>query len=114
MSTEQMAQFMQKFLELSVNNHDGPQWRAQELRYFDPDNLAKEYVEFIDGKTLYHNVYSLTARIKAKVVQGDSHPWSSINVARKLDQCLKGKAEMWYTNEITATTRAGLKASHEI
>ncbi|RKF62284.1 hypothetical protein OnM2_034088, partial [Erysiphe neolycopersici] len=31
----------------------------------------------------------------------------------QLDQCLKGKAELWYTNEISNTTRAGLKASIE-
>ncbi|RKF71272.1 hypothetical protein GcC1_103017b [Golovinomyces cichoracearum] len=30
-----------------------------------------------------------------------------------LDQYLKGRAELWYTNEISNTTRAGLKASIE-
>lgn len=34
-------------------------------------------------------------------------------MAAQLDQCLKGKAELWYTNEISNTTRAGLKASIE-
>ncbi|KAI0996230.1 hypothetical protein K3495_g11949, partial [Podosphaera aphanis] len=88
--------------------------RPQDIGYFLPDNDAKEEVEFLDGKTVYHNVFNFTARVKAKVTQVESGPWSSTSIAQKLDQCLKGKAELWYTTEISETTRAGLRCGHHL
>ncbi|KAI1002267.1 hypothetical protein K3495_g5938 [Podosphaera aphanis] len=96
------------------NSYSNNHIRPQDIGYFFPDNDAKDEVDFIDGKAYYHNVYNFTARIKANVTPGESGPWSSASVAQKLDQCLKGKAELWYTNEISDTMRAGLKANHQL
>lgn len=88
-------------------------FRPQDLGFFDPDPDNERLVENVDNSTVYHNVFSFIARVKAKawgVIEGN---FSANRVASQLDQCLKGKAELWYTNEISRTTRAGLKASIE-
>ncbi|RKF53462.1 hypothetical protein OnM2_105004c [Erysiphe neolycopersici] len=53
-------------------------------------------VEKLDNSTVYHKVFSFTVRVKAKALG-----------------VTEGKAELWYTSEISRTTRAGLKASIE-
>ncbi|RDL33672.1 uncharacterized protein BP5553_08040 [Venustampulla echinocandica] len=123
MSPEQFQQFMNGLLARAPaapvapvgNGEDRFQdrFRPQDLGYFDPDNDAKPS-ESTDGKTTYHNVFSFTARVRVKSQNVTNGPWSSINLAAKLDQCLKGKAELWYTNEISATTRAGLKTGIDL
>lgn len=94
--------------------HPQSQLFPQDIGYFQLDNDPKDKVEFIDGKTVYHNVFNFTARIKAEVTQGEAGPLSSANIAQTLDQYLKGKAELWYTFEINDTTYAGLKSRHEL
>ncbi|KAI0996070.1 hypothetical protein K3495_g12111 [Podosphaera aphanis] len=100
---------------LNINNAQSQKsLRLQDIGYFLPDNDAKEEVEFIDSKTVYHNVFNFTARLKAKVTQGEAGPCLFASIAQKLDQCLKGKAELWYTTEISDTTRGGLKCGHHL
>ena len=86
-------------------------FKAQDLGFFDPNDEAKAH-ETVDNKTVYHNVFSFTRRVKAKVQV--SGVWSNENIAAKLDQCLRGKAEVWYTSEISATTRAGLRTGVDL
>jgi hypothetical protein len=102
-------------LQPAANSQHTPEerFRPQDLGFFDPDSEARP-TETTDGKTTYHNVFSFTARIRVKTQQVTSGPWTSANLAAKLDQCLKGKAELWYTNEISATTRAGLKTGIDL
>ncbi|KAL9591807.1 MAG: hypothetical protein Q9179_007352, partial [Wetmoreana sp. 5 TL-2023] len=63
-------------------------FRARDIGFFDPD----------DAKA----VESL--RVKA----------DDGSLARNLDQCLLGKAERWYTEEISDITRAGLQTSVDL
>ncbi|RAL59542.1 hypothetical protein DID88_006536 [Monilinia fructigena] len=51
--------------------------------------------------------------MKAKAAGVTNGPFATTVFALQLDQCLNGKAEVWYTNEISNNTRAGLKASIE-
>ena len=90
-------------------------FRPQDLGFFDPlPQDAAKPSSSTDGKTTYHNVFSFTARVRVKSQGVTSGPWESRNLATKLDQCLKGKAELWYTNEISVATRAGLKTGIDI
>ncbi|RKF62352.1 hypothetical protein OnM2_034065 [Erysiphe neolycopersici] len=118
MSNEQFNQLIRGLAASSgaSNNRNGPTkgwFRPQDLGYFDPNNETDQFVEFVDNKTKNHNVYSFTTRVKAKSVGVTEGPFASTIVATQLDQCLKGKAELWYTYEISNTTRARLKASIE-
>ncbi|RKF71271.1 hypothetical protein GcC1_103017 [Golovinomyces cichoracearum] len=88
-------------------------FRPQVLGFFEPNNETENFVESIDNKTIYHNVFSFTARIRAKCHGVTEGSFAAAKVAMYLDQYLKGRAELWYTNEISNTTRAGLKASIE-
>ncbi|RKF75306.1 hypothetical protein GcC1_079031, partial [Golovinomyces cichoracearum] len=40
-------------------------FRPQDLGFFEPNNETENFVESIDNKTIYHNVFSFTARIRA-------------------------------------------------
>lgn len=104
------------FLSQPLNNSHAHQvnFRPHDIGFFEPNDMATEAVEFKDGKTIYHNVYSFTARIKSKICNDRTSVWSSANVAQMLDQCLKGKAELWYTNELDDLARAGLKTGHKL
>lgn len=57
---------------------------------------------------MYHSVFSFTTCLRVKSADDDK------SVARNLDQCLLGKAQRWYTEEISATTRAGLHTSIDL
>ncbi|KAI0991403.1 hypothetical protein K3495_g16784, partial [Podosphaera aphanis] len=98
--------------EKSRENED--KFRAADLGFFDPDNEATQPIDYVDGKTIYHNVFSFIHRIKVNTTGVTSGCWANSNVAAKLHLCLRGKAEKWYTNEISAVTRAGLKAGVEL
>ncbi|TQS35696.1 hypothetical protein Golomagni_03876 [Golovinomyces magnicellulatus] len=54
-----------------------------------------------------------SARIRAKYLWITEGSFAAAKVAMQLDHCLKGKAELWYTNEISNTTRTGLRPSIE-
>jgi len=121
LTNEQFQQWMQTMVSnvsanvnANLNNiPNSPQpdrFRAQDLGFFDPNNDSPS-VQVHDGKTTYHNVYSFTNRVKSKIQNVNTGPWMATNVAANLDQCLRGKAESWYTNELSATTRDGLKLS---
>lgn len=83
----------------------------QDLGFFDPDNEAPA-VETVGGETVYHSVFSFLTRVRVKTL-GITGEWSPQNVAARLDLCLRGRAETWYTNELSAVTRAGLRSGIE-
>lgn len=93
--------------------HNDTSFRPQDLGIFEPNYNAKSPTSFQDGKTIYHDVFSFTARVKARTELKSSGPWSPLNVATKLDLCLRGDAETWYTNELSPVTRAGLATNLE-
>lgn len=80
---------------------------------FEPDVNSEEPVETVSGCTVYHNEFSSTARVKAKVSGSKNSPWSSTNLAQKLDQSER-ESYLCCANEFSDTTRAGLQAGHEI
>ena len=86
-----------------VNND---RFRPASVGFFDPDGDAKA-IEVTEGKTIYHNVFSFTSRVRVKTSSANANDATS--VARNLDQCLLGKAERWYTEEISDTTRDGMQ-----
>ncbi|RKF63880.1 hypothetical protein OnM2_022079, partial [Erysiphe neolycopersici] len=57
--------------------------------------------------------FSFTTRVKAKGLWVTEGIFTAKRFASQLDQCPKGKVELWHTNEISKTTRSGLKASIE-
>ncbi|KAI6251518.1 hypothetical protein HI914_00911 [Erysiphe necator] len=82
--------------------------RPQDIGFFSPDNEASYPTSVVEGKTYYHDIFSFTNRIRAKADSGGNGQWVAASLAAKLDLCLKGEAELWYTNELSAITRAGL------
>ncbi|KAI0993066.1 hypothetical protein K3495_g15118, partial [Podosphaera aphanis] len=86
-------------------------FRPQDLGLFEPNNKAKSPTSFQDGKTVYHDVFSFTARVRTRTEGNKSGSWSAQNVAAKLDLCLRGDAETWYTNELSPVTRAGFSTN---
>ena len=80
-----------------------PHFKARDLGYFEPDNEA-DPVENRDGKTIYHNVWSFTNRVRVKAASD-----SPETVRGNLDTCLLGKAERWYTEELNELSRTGLR-----
>ncbi|KAI6245262.1 hypothetical protein HI914_06545 [Erysiphe necator] len=115
------TQFAQLMTALKLNparadytpTHNDTSFRPQDLGIFEPNYNAKSPTGFQDGKTIYHDVFSFTARVKAITELKSSGPWSPLNVATKLDLCLRGDAETWYTNELSPVTRAGLATNLE-
>ncbi|KAI1000086.1 hypothetical protein K3495_g8113 [Podosphaera aphanis] len=86
-------------------------FRVQDLGLFKPDSSSETLISYNKEQSAYQNVFSFTARIRAKTADISSGVWTPENVAKNLDNCLRGKAETWYTNELSATTRAGLKTN---
>lgn len=68
-------------------------------------------VEKFGKITVYYNVFSFTARVRAKTVRITEGAFVATKVGMQLDQFLRGKAEHWYANELSNTTRAVLRAS---
>ncbi|TQS33317.1 hypothetical protein Golomagni_06333, partial [Golovinomyces magnicellulatus] len=113
LSDDQFQSLMQNMFSQATANVKSESFRAQDIGFFDPNNEAA-HVEMIDSRTMYHNVFSFTARLKALALDVTSGPFTPSSVACKLHQCLRGKAELWYTNEISPTTRAGLRTGIEL
>ncbi|KAG9233437.1 hypothetical protein BJ875DRAFT_45009 [Amylocarpus encephaloides] len=119
MSAEEFQQLIEGVLRRAVPPPPPPpqviqdRFRAQDLGYFEPDN-DKRHSETVDGRMTYHNVFSFTSRLRTKTQGVTTGNWQGQIVATNLDQCLKGKAENWYTNEISVTTPAGLKTSIDL
>lgn len=93
--------------QVTFNPND--RFRARDLGYFEPDDNASKPVESQDGKTVYHNVFSFTSRLRVKATGNEA-----ATIAKNLDQCLLGKAERWYTEELSDVTRAGLQTGVEL
>ena len=83
-------------------------FRPRDIGFFDPNNDA-DPVETTDNKTIYHNVFSFTERLRVKKGGIDA-----VEIAQNLDQCLLGKADRWYTSELSDLGRAGLKTNLEL
>lgn len=115
LTDEQSKQLLQTVSQPQhkIVSGEAGRFRPQGLGFFGPDNDNERLVENTDNSTVYYNVFSFAARVKAKARGVTEGIFSANRVASQLDQCLKGKAELWYTNEISRTTRAGLKASIE-
>lgn len=96
----------------SINPQNSP-FRPQDLGFFEPDNGALSSTTHTEGKTTCHDVFGFTARVRAKTEGISSGICSPASVAIKLDACLKGKAECWYTNELSSVSRAGLTTNLE-
>ena len=71
--------------------------------YFDP-NPDKPPVEAKDGTNTYHNVFSFTARLRVKETSMDK-----LYLTQNLDACLLDKADSWYTTELSAASRLGMR-----
>ncbi|KAI1005179.1 hypothetical protein K3495_g3038 [Podosphaera aphanis] len=112
-SDEQFQSLMQNIFSYASANVKLESFRAQDLGSFDPNDEAA-HVETIDNKTIHRNVFSFIARLKALTLGVTSGPFTPSSVACKLHQCLRGKAELWYTNETSPTTHAGLKSGVEL
>lgn len=80
-----------------------PQFRPRDIGYFDP-NPDVPPVEVKDTHNIYHNVFSFTSRLEVKATTMDP----SI-IRLNLDSCLLGKADDWFTNQLTRLTRSGLR-----
>lgn len=81
-----------------------PTIRARDIGYFDP-NSDKEPVEVKETHQLYHNVFSFTNQLRAQAI--------TLDIAilhTHLPSCLIGKAERWYTEELSNITRLGLQS----
>lgn len=84
-------------------------FEPQELGTFDPNTDATPIITMSD-KTVYHDVFCFTDRVRRKARDG---PWTAANIAQRLDECLRGKAQSWYAYEISDVTRDKLNASIE-
>lgn len=107
---EQFAQFMAQFRQPqpqpAVLAERRDHIKAQNIGYFDPDNEAP-HAETTDGKTIYHNVFAFTERLRAKST-------AYHDLSKHVDECLRGKADRWFTVEISNTTRAGLMTNIDL
>ena len=59
-----------------------------------------------DTYQIYHNVFSFTNRLKARAVTMDT-----TLLRTNLASCLVGRAERWYTEELSNMTRIRLQTS---
>lgn len=63
-------------------------------------------MEVKETHQVYHNVFSFTNRLRARAITLD------VTILRTyLPSCLIGKAERWYTEELSNITRLGLQNS---
>ena len=117
MSEEQFERLLQRLTpqvapQPVTIDHSGDRFKSRDIGYFDPtDEPDAKPVETQDGKTVYHNVFSFTNRLRVKAATDAN---ASMAMAKNLDQCLLGKAERWFTEEISNTTRAGLQTSTDL
>ena len=65
-----------------------PQFRARDIRYFDPKPDSTQPVEVKDNHNVYHNMFSFTARLQVKAVSV-----GAVVLAQNLDTCLLGAAD---------------------
>ncbi|KAI9885632.1 MAG: T-complex protein 1 subunit beta [Watsoniomyces obsoletus] len=77
-------------------------FRARDIGFFDPRSRSNA-VETKDNDQVYHNVYSFTNRVRVKSATMDAAV-----LRRNLDSCLRGRAETWYTEQLTDLQRIGL------
>jgi hypothetical protein len=102
MSADQFQQLM-----TAIQARPDERFRPEDLGYFDPGTDTILLVEASQGITTYRNVFSFTARVRLKAE-------TNANLAENLDRCLKGEAEMWYTDEPSPADRARLKTGIDI
>lgn len=81
-------------------------FRSCDFGIFDPRDNARPSV-YTHGTKIYHDVFSFTTRLRMQIVHNS---WSGEYIAKNLDRCLVGKAELWYTHELSTSQRIGLTA----
>jgi hypothetical protein len=89
----------------SIGYHDNgelPEFKAQDIRYFDPHE-DKPPIVVKDKNTIYHNVFSFTNRIRVKAVFVNT-----VQIKQQLDECLLGRADTWYNQKLSHLQRVGL------
>ena len=85
-------------LPSSVTTGSAIGFRARDVGFFDPD--SDKATEIKNGCRLYHNVHSFTQKIRAM---------DSLKLRHNLEMCLLGKADIWFTQELSHTSRLKLK-----
>ena len=78
------------------------------IGFFVPDS-DKEPTTTVGSYTHYHNVYAFIKRVRvmAEVVAEDC-------LAQRLDECLLGRALIWWDEELSKESRANLRASLDV
>lgn len=84
--------------------NDKPEFRAKDIGYFDPKDTGP-MVEVRDKVQIYHNVFSFTNRLKVKAQFVKVR-----HMRERLDECLLGRADTWYNQELNHLQRVGLRA----
>lgn len=79
------------------------QFRPRDIGYFDP-NPDVPPVEVKDTHNIYHNVFSFTNRLQVKAITMDK-----ALLRQNIDSCLLGKADDWFTNQLSQLNRVGLR-----
>ena len=77
-------------------------FKAQDIGYFEP-NPSKDVVEIKKNYTVYHNIFSFTNRLQVKIANSKAS-----KICQSLDTCLLGKAELWYTKQLSNLIQVGL------
>ena len=67
-----------------------------------------------EKKTIYLNVFPFTERLRVKKNLLDDNANASGLLAHNLDQCLLGKAEGWYTSELSENSSAALHTNVDL
>ena len=80
------------------------EFRPKDIGFFEP-NPEAPHVEIRDKVQVYHNVFSFTNRLRVK-----SQFHSPEILRNRMDECLLGKADTWYNQELSHLQRVGLHA----
>ena len=90
-------------LNQNTNNTTTNKQNTRDIGYFDY-NPDLPPVETKDGRNIYHNIFSFTARLRIKAVTIDAAV-----MRQNLDKCFLGAADTWYTYKLSYLSRLGLQ-----
>jgi hypothetical protein len=79
-------------------------FKPKDIGYFDPQDQGP-LVEVKDKVQVYRNVFSFTNRLRVK-----AHFMDLRILRERLDECLLGRADTWYNQELDHLRRIGLRA----
>ena len=86
---------------------NGNNFRPKDIGYFDPTEGMSDSIDERDRDRTYRNVFSFTNRLRVKATTIDPAV-----IRHNLDTCLLGKADTWYTEELSHVQRVGLRADN--